>query len=430
MHKLKIGLTRNRLFEPSSAVFFCGKYKGDFVTDDVNRAVKMLCAKYEILTAVIEFNKGGDAFLVTEKVSPQAEFSPLCISELRDTLPETIDFSEALFKFYVSSDNYLVIVSHTVVCDGKSLLRIAKSFVGFYERDLRSVEPSEINMFSDFKSLPVEAGSSLLDKLSANLDEKWNNKPVEYDLNDYKRAMESYRNSRESIGVAERSLSSDDLSRLREFSQENYVDASGVIAFCLYKSLLGEFKGKKKNSKLMLSSDRRYFLNNYLEHTVGAYDGAVEISLNPNLNKKPLIDQIKDFQRTYYKGRTSVFRNFYEDVLQMKLIPASCDAAYMYALGFNRNKGAQNLAENYTCLNRKLCNFSFNNLEQAFWCGLDFFSDISCDEAFRMQYDTSATLLFADGRGSVKLRYREDRFSRESAEKSIENTFELLSKLK
>ncbi len=426
MLKLKLGLTRNRLFEPSNVVLFSGKYKEPLLENEVNKSLKMLGAKYEIITSLVEFTEGDDAFLLTERVCPKAEFSSLNFSQFKKCIPASVDFTKALFGFFVTADNYLVIVSHTLVADGKALLRLAKAFSEFYSKKSLSVEPEKIEIFSDFQKLPVEVGSPFTDKLAANLDEKWNKKPLNCNLNDCKRLIEQYGVNRDEIGYAKSVVSAEQMKKVTAFCEENNLDVSALFAFCVYECLRENFKGDKKEDKLVVSSDRRFFFNNPNDYTVGAFDGTIEISFNKNMKNKARYLRLKDFQRDFYKAMTSVFRGFYDDVLLMKLIPQSCDAAYLYALGFNKNKGARNLAENYTCLNRKLCRYSFFNLEQSFWDELKSFSDIECFDALRLQFNGCASVVLSDGEGRVFLKYRSERIAHEKAKKSLEKAVEML----
>ncbi len=426
MLKLKLGLTRNRLFEPSNVVLFSGKYNNPLIENEVNKALKMLGARYEIITSVVEFTKGDDASLVTEKVCPKAEFSQLDYCRFKKTLPLSLDFTKSLFNFFVTADNYLVIVAHTAVADGKSLLRLGKAFSEFYSKKSLSVEPEKIEVFSDFQKLPVEVCSPFTDKLAANLDEKWNKKPLNCELNDYKRLMEQYSINREEVVDVKKIISPEQMKSVFAFCEENDLDISGLFAFCVYECLYENCKGDKKRDKLVVTSDRRFFFQKPNDYTVGAFDGTVEISFNKNMKNKPFLARLKDFQRDFYKAMTSVFRSFYDDTLLMKLIPQSCDAAYLYALGFNKNKGARNLAENYTCLNRKLCRYSFFNLEQGYWYELKNYTDVECFDALKMQFDGCVSVVMSEGEGRVYFKYRPERISHETAKSALEKAVEML----
>ncbi len=425
----KLWLTRNRLFEPSNVVLFKGRYKQDFSKSEVNKAFKLLCAKYPIIDCFIDFSDGENAYLESKTSKTEVVFSELDFAELEKTLPVSLEFSEELFKFYVSKDNYLVIVSHTVVSDGKSLLRLAKSFVDFYERKNLSVEEEQLCLFSDFKSLPVEVGSPLTDKLAANLDEKYNKNPARYDLNDYKKLVSEYKKRGVRTQRLKKPIGKSELSGLKKYCEENECDVSSVIAFCLYKNLSDIIKLKKKENKFISVADRRFFFNNAHKCSLGAFDGTVEISLDKKAEKGNDNDKVKGFQKNYYKSMTSVFKTHYEDVLLSKLIPSSCDAMYMYALGFNNNKASKNLAENYGCLNKKLCKYSSYNLEQKFWNSLNSFADIECREAFRMQYETVASLVLTEGESAVYLRFDSEKYSCEIMENVLSETINMMKSL-
>ncbi len=429
MRKLDLGLTRGRLFEPCNIVFFSARYNGGFDKIQGEKAFKMLLAKYEILSGTVELSKGGEASLVIGDSPEILEFSSCKYDVLMKSLPAFLDFSENLFRFYITTDNHLVILAHTLVADSKSLFRLAQDFISFYEHKALSVEPAVLELFSNVKTLPVESGSPLTDKLSANLDEKWNKKPVSAQLNDYKKMLQEYKNSFSRVECCSASLSAETLSSLKDYCEKNNLDISGAVAFCVYKELLKNYKGEKKSQKLVLTTDRRLFFKNYGDYSVGAFDGTVEISLDKKLSSKLLAEQIKDFQRDYYKGMTSVFRSYYDDMLFMKLIPEFCDASYLYAVGLNKNKGAQNLCENYGALNKKLCRFSFLNADQAYWKSLTAFENIIFFDCFKMQYETSVSLVMKGGEATVSLLYRPQGVSSENAKKSLENAVKMIEKL-
>lgn len=428
---VELGLSRNRAFEPYSAVIFSGKYKEKFNADEVNKAFRLLLEKEPILSCAVEFGDNGKVFLVKGKVEPKVVFSQKKENEIISLYSKQgLDISEKLFEFYVTEDDFLVIISHTAVADGKSLLRLAKSFVTFYEKKSISIEANSVNAFSSFLDLPVDIASPLTDKLAANLDEKWNKKPKNYDVNDYKKLQFECSVKETFIDELSATISSEDMGKIKMYCEEESVDVSSVVGFAFYKALLGKMNGDKKFERFVVSSDRRFFMTDSSKYSVGAFDGSVEISLGKKERRKDLTEQLKAFHLAMYKGVTSVFKSFYDDVLLMKVEPSYCHSAYMYAFGFNKNKASQKLAESYSCLCEKMCKYSFCNLEQTYWCELQNFSDISVRDAVRLYSSTALNLVMAQGEGKLIFRFRSDKVTPAKAQSVLDEVLITLQSFK
>ncbi len=424
---IELGLSRNRVFEPYSAVIFSGKYKEKFNEEDAKKAFRLLLEKEPVLSCAITLENNGKVFLVSEKVSQKIDFSQNKAKDIIDSYnKQGLDVTECLFEFYITADNYFVIVSHTAISDGKSLLRLAKCFVSFYEKKDISIEANSINAFSSFSDLPVDIASPLTDKLAANLDEKWNKKPLSYDINDYKKLQ--YECAAKGVTTEEvsRVISCDEMRRIRKYCQEENMDVSSVIGFAFYKTLLGKIQGDKKFERLVAASDRRFFLNDSQKYSVGAFDGDVEIFLSKKEQGENLGEQMKDFHLSMYKGATSVFKSFYDDVLLMKIEPSYCHSAYMYAFGFNKNKASKKLAENYSCMCQKMCRYSSYNLDQIYWQELQSFSDVSVRESVRTAFAASVNFVANKGEGRVIFRFKSNKLTPEQAKDILEKALLML----
>ena len=428
--KYKIGLTRNRLYEPFNTVLFWGEYKGSFDLLQANKAMKMLCAKEPVITCGLELSDDSQAFLVSGYIEPEL----LCDGRSKDEIVATyncrgIDTEKGLFSFHYSTDGYLVIAGHTIICDEKSLLRLAKSFVLFYERKDLNVEAMPVNAFGEHSSLPVDVASPLTDKLSSELEGKWGKRPVKYSPAQCEGAKRKYRqenNGREEIVLE---LPSERMEVLNEICARESVDLSSVVFFCFYKSLLENINLPKKAQKWVVSSDRRFFLQNAKDCSVGAFDGSVEISLNKKDDKKDIREQMKSFHLNCYKGVTSVFRSFYDDVLLMKLSPDFTDSAYMFLFGENKNKVSRRLAENYGCACEKMCRSFSCNLSQEYWAPLKSFDDIMVTGEVKTQYYTSLDFLDFGDKGRLVFRYNPRKITPQIARSVVKKAEKIMAEI-
>ena len=418
--RIKLGITRNRLFEFDNAVLFCCRLTEPFDEGELEKALKMLCAKEPLVTSVVELQDDSQAFVVTESVEQKLNKTPLTQKAVFDYYEKNgIDFSKKLFEFTLASDNYLVVAGHTVVCDAKALLRLGAELSAFYNKKTVSVEPSTVNLFSDMRELPLEVASPITDKLSAELDSKWVKDQQVFSFEDYIKARGNYMQSKSECSELIWVIDEKTITDLQNYSAENGVDVSSLVAFSFYESLVQNVGGNKKYNKMNVYTDQRIFFENFEDYGVGAYNGVVTGSLSKKDTMKSVYERAKQFHLSCYKGITSPFMTFYDESLLMKVSPSLCDCSYMYKGGLVKNKTAKKLAENYGCACEKICDFFTCNLDQMFWGDLNDFSDVDVCEPLKMRSSTYLGFLRRKGKGYVTLRYKKDKISPEQAERIL-----------
>ena len=400
--KYKLGLSRNRLFQFNSTVVFSGKFKCNPQPADIGKALKMLASKVPVITANVELCEGADAFIVTDTVEPVALFSDLNAEDIVLNYEKNpLRFNDRLYEFTVSCDGYFIIAGHTVFCDSKSLLRLAKYFAEFYSKTTLSVEAEEVYTFSQPKSLPVDVISPLVNKLSSELDDKWQKGARSFSVDDYNIARGSYLNKIAETGKHFFSLSVEDVVKIREKAIGNQIDFSSVVCFAFYKAIRETVKCEKDSSKMRVWADRRFFHGGNKSYSVGAYNGTVSVHLTPKEWRKSEEEQIKLFHTDLYKALTSPFRVFSDEILLHNIQNSFCDSAYMYMSGEFKSKSSRNLAENYSCMNKELCEFFYCNLTQRFWQGIDFYENISVSEPFMPYRSRFSVSVCESAEGSV-----------------------------
>ena len=428
--RYKLGLTRNRLFEFDNCALFCGKLGFECEISAIEKALKTLCIKEPLLTAKIVLENDGTAYVVTRSVEPEIKKDSRNSSEILNEYEKNgIDFWEHLFAFSISGDGCLVIAGHTTVCDAKSLLRLASDFVSFCKRNAVGVEVSTINLFSEISDLPLEVASPIVDRLADELDSRWSEKDKSYAVEDYKKAKSLYCEKTSVRGELRGMLTNDILSGIQSYCAENNLDVSSVVAFSFYESLVNNIGADKKYNKMNVYADTRFFFENYTDYGVGAFNGVVTADLNKKENSKALDERIKHFHLDCYKGSTSPFRVFYDDVLQMKLTPSLCDSSYMYSVGMAKNKASKKLAQNYGCGLEKICDFFSCNLEQSFWRGLEDYISLDVFEPFRMRSSTYVGFVRRNGEGYITFKYKKDKCSDLQAEKIMAESINLIRKI-
>lgn len=418
--KFKLGLTRNRLFSLDNTVVFVGVCLCPLDEVECAKVIKMLSVKEPVITGVIELDDDSVACIVTEKHEPVVSFSDESVNDVLTRYEKDgIDFSRCLFEFTVCGGNSLVIGAHTAVCDSKSLLRLAMEFVEFYTHKSISVEPSDIVTFPDMQSLPAKLNSPVIDKLSADIESKWKKKRVHFDVSDCRRAIEKYSAEKSTVGCIEVCFSSEFYESAVQYCGENGIDVSSLVAYGFYDTLYKYVDAPKKARKLSAYSDRRLFVSGMDKCRVGAFDGYVDVSLKGRDEKKDTIERVKAFHKARYKGVTSAFRSFYDELLLMKLPAECCDASYMSVAGCYSSSAAKRLANGYGCSDSRIMSYFSCDFRQAYWSGLSFFEDVKAFEPFVHRFYSMVDTFMSDKGIVVSFRYDKLRISDDDAQKIV-----------
>lgn len=417
--KFKLGLTRNRLFALDNTVVFTGEYADAFDEAECAKAMKMLSVKEPIITAAIELCEDSSAYIVTDKCDPCIVFSDELLSDVKERYERVgLDFSEHLFEFTVCGGNTLVIAAHTVACDSKSLLRLAMEFVRFYTRKSVSVDPSDIVTFPDMQSLPAKLNSPIIDKLSADIESKWRKKKVHFDASDCRCAIDKYASGKSFIGSDEMEISSEDCEALSQYCGDNNIDLSSLVAYGFYDALAGNVNVTKKARKMSAYADRRLFISDMEKCSVGAFNGYVDISFKDK-GTKNAGERMKAFHVTRYKGVTSPFRSFYDELLLMKLPPQYCDASYMNVAGCYSSSAARRLADNYGCNDSRIMAYFSCDMRQVYWLDLSFFENVTVLEPFVRRFYAMVDAFIADEGVKVVFRYNKAVITSEQASEIV-----------
>ncbi len=424
--RYKLGLTRNRLFEFDNAVVFCGRR--EFQEDVLQRALRLLCIKEPIITSRIVLEDNAEAYVVTDSVEQRVSFCNESSDELKKKYEKDgVAFYDKAFEISYTSDGFLVIASHTAICDARALLRLAADLNEFYDEPLKSVEPSEIRLISEKTDLPLEVASPVVDRLSADLDLKWQRDVCIFTVDDYKNAKNAYDKATSPVSRIGAEITEGDMVALKEFCQKQDMDVVSLVGFAFYDAILKNMGGKKKFNKISVQADERLFFTDFENYRIGAYNGASEVSYKKKYSEGEFVSRAKAFQVDCYKNATSTFKVFYDDVLLMKTSPSLCDGAHMYKAGLLKSKAARNLAENYGCACERLCEYFYCNLDQSFWDGVRAYDDIYIAEPFKSRSGAAISFVMVDGGAWVEFRFRADKCDGLLAEKIVNAAMESIA---
>lgn len=429
--RIKLGLTRNRLFEFDNCVSFCGKINGAFDIAECEKALKMLWIKEPLLSGVVELEEDGDAFVVLGKVLPSFEISKCNAREyVWQKKNGGMDFSKELFSFAIAEGDTLCICAHTAVADVRALMYLAGEFMSFYNKRTLSVEASEINLLSETSDMPSNVFSVVVDRLASGLEVGWQKKTAFFNMEDYKNARDKYFADKDSVGVIERSISQELSDSLKAFAERESVDFSSLVAFAFYKSLVDALGGKRKYRKMNIQSNGRVFFEDFKNMNVGAFNSFFAVEKKKN---KKLPDTLQNnavlFHKEIYKKATSAFSSFYNEFLFMRLPPSFADSQYMYCAGEFKHKYSKKLAYTYGCANEVVGEFCSYNLNQRFWSALKDFQEINPSEPLKMRSTTLVTFVENQGNNTLCFEYKKGKIPDSMASEITKKAIGILEQL-
>ncbi len=428
--KIKLGLTRNRLFEFDNCVFFSGELQENLDLDECEKALKMLFLKEPILTCKVEIANDGDAFLVTNAVEPVLEIlngdADAIIEQKRK---QGLGFEECLFSFAVINGSTLAIFAHTVVADGRTLAYLAKEFKRFYKKESFSVEPSEIMVLSESAQLLSNVFSVVIDRIASGLEVGWQKKIQNFSFVDYKKARDKYLAGKPSVERLAAKLDETAYNNLKTFSEKTATDVSSLVAFAFYESLIQSLSGKRKYGKLNIQANERVFFDDFEKMKAGPFNGVVAVALKEGKDNKPLCEKAVLFHKEIYKKITTAFSVFYNEVLFMRLSGSFCDSQYMYCAGLFKHKYSKRLALTYGCANQvagEFCSFNFN---QKYWDKLSCFERIKISEPLKMRSSSLVTFKEDAFGCEFVFEYKTDKIPQNIAENVFNKAVEILKNL-
>ena len=423
----KIGLSRCRLFDFQNVVTFVGEYRESFNEKELQKALNMLSVKQPLITAQIELKENSDAFVETERVKPKVSFIKADVNEfVNKRKTNGIDFWERLFQFYVLNDNTLVVLSHTVVSDAKSLLVLAKQLLSYYNKETVAVEPEKIKLFGCESEIPLEAESFVADKVTEVLNSDWLMKPFTFSAEDYKKAKERFSENYKGFKNTEFVFDSELTSSLNKKAEELKVDVSSLVAFALFKVLNKNIKTKEKTARMNVTLDRRPYFVERDAYSVGAFNGLTTLELSGDSNE--LKEQAKEFHKTYYKKFSECFNAFYNELFLNKLEPSFLDSMYMYKAGLFKGKPTKKLANLYGCGQKYLLGFSSYNLNQKAWGKLSTFNHICVKEPHKSNESVTSSLVMGE-KNTLYLEWEMSVFTDEKIETLLDDFVSLLKQI-
>lgn len=429
--KIKLGLTRNRLFEFCNCVSFVGTVENAFDEKKLEKTLEMLFLKYPILSSKTELTKAnGEAYVVLEEVKAEISFiNSSCEAFVSLKVNSGVDFSKKNFEFYVLNGNTLCVFAHTSVADNYFLLTLASDLLMLYNKEAFSVKESPMCLFSELSTVPLKVFSPITEKLSAEMEMKWLSKPLSFDVDDYKAAREKYYNIEGEETFIKFSTDFELLNKLKAFCESNKTDLSSVIAFCYYEALCRNNVGNKKHKRIYFQTNRRCILNEPSDYIQGAHNGLLELFTDKKKKTASFNERLISFHQKTYKAFCSVSNNFDKEIFLMKLSPSFCDSAYMNRVGLNKSRISQKLCSNHLCGIGESGEFAFVNYSQEYYQGLKCFKDVLATEPLKPRTVTFLQVDYNENGARFILKYRNKLITRQDAEKVLADIKNYLEKI-
>ncbi len=392
---LELGISRNRLFSFSNTVVFCGEYKEKLKKNELEKAFKKLSYKLPFLNSFIELEETGEAKLVLK----ECDLSPIYLNEELNVFVQKkresgLDFYNNLFDFFVLNENTLVIFSHTVVSDVKTLFFIAESILKYYNNETVAINEESLTLFK-INELPECVNSFIAEQVAEKLDNEWEYKKCSFTVSDFQNARSAYFVKEEnSFKTLKYEIDHILYEKTAEKLNELNVDFSTAVAFALFYTLSNKLKLKKSENKMLYFFDRRLSFADVSKYNYGTLNGDFFLDLPKNITD--LKTALMLFQKDIYKKASDPFNSFYNEYFLSLFSPSLQDSAYMYSAGVFKNKTSKKLCNLYSCGKKCVLSFSSFNLKQKTFSGLSTLLHKMGFSPRKVAESVSATLILSE----------------------------------
>lgn len=377
--KYKLPLSGDVLFCATPLVSFFGTYEEAFDEAELLKAFKMLSYKEPLVGSYLFSDEENNAYAVVGENKAELVFLDTDDEEefFNSRKCGTFDPFSHFFEFYVLNGKTLVIFANAAVADVKSLFLISESLLSFYKKELLDITPSNVFVYSEGKDIPQGASSVVSDKLSSDLEMKWQKHPKYFKRSDYEALLKKQKSAPGKKHLCTCFFDETKTAEIKAFCEGEGVDVATYICHSFKKAAQNRecFKSYKRKN-ISIGSDLRLFEEKPASFGVGPFFSRVGIAKD----KKRQIEkngELKAFHDNCYKKLTNVFYAYYDKEFLKGVSPSLCSGAHFFAEGLYKNKAAKSLAKNYTALKKSFFTFDFFNLDLKYWEKLKSFKRLS-----------------------------------------------------
>lgn len=374
--KYKLALSGEAMFSATPLVSFFGVYKEKFDKTELLKAFKMLSLKEPLVGAFAEVDEENNVYAVTGESRAQLVFLNVDNEEDFYCLKKNgaFDAFSHLFEFYVLNGKSLMILANGAVADIKSLFLLSERLLDFYNKKTLNITPSDVFVYSDNKDIPKSAFSVVTDKLSSDLEMKWQKHPKHFKKSDYVKLSEKQQNSDYKRIFKDVHFGKERTKAIKEYCKEKSIDVLTLLCYACKKTAEeNELFEKYIRKPVYIGSDLRLFEEEPAKFGIGPFFSRVSIIKDRKKEIKQK-GELKAFHDNCYKKLTNVFYAYYDKVFLSGVSPSLAVGAHFVEAGLYKNRAAKRLAKNYTALSKRFFTFDFFNLDLPYWSGLSDFS--------------------------------------------------------
>lgn len=380
--KYRLFLSGEVLFSATPLASFYGVYKEEFDKNELLKAFKMLTLKEPLVGAFADMDDENNVYAVTDENRAKLVF--LDVEDeydfYRSKKNGTFDAFSHLFEFYVLNGKTLVILANGAVADVKSLFLLCERLLDFYNKKTLDISPSDVFVYSDNKDIPKSAFSVVTDRLSSDLEMKWQKHPKHFKKSDYEELLKKQQSLNYKRGLMDVNFGEERTRALKAYCKEKNIDVLTLLCYACKKTAeKNELFEKYIHKPVYIGSDLRLFEEEPAKFGVGPFFSRVSIVKDRKKEIKQK-GEIKAFHDNCYKKLTNVFYAYYDRVFLSGLSPSLSAGAHFVEAGLYKNRAAKRLAKNYTSLCKRFFTFDFYNLDLPYWSGLSGFSKVFFSE--------------------------------------------------
>lgn len=277
-----INIERTHLMNPSMNVVLKAEVAGEFKEDTFYKAVEELQNAYEALSATVQMDEDGKAYLVTSTaqaipviiLEAGTPFEKLIVSENSKRFELDRECLLRIFVIPLLNTFSVIMISHHLLGDGKSLVMLMESLGKAYVGE--KLKYVGIRLIKDSTEFGKRAEMSPVSRLYlSTLNKSWQKTKMIFDGDDYIKMFGQYQKEYASE-VFTLSLNAVELRRLHYSCREKKVTInSAVVAAFTYAQKQLNARHSEHVDRVGIGVDIREQLSFEASNLIGNYASAV-----------------------------------------------------------------------------------------------------------------------------------------------------------
>ena len=283
------GVPRMQLRVPNANVLMYGVFETTVLKDDLEKIVRSLSDKHQLLNCHIETDKENKVwYVIDNKLSPEINMSisrnidEILINELK----HRFNFENGpLIRFTLlnQTETILIISCHHAICDGMSLVYLFKDIIRKISGKNIKIE-QKTPVFLEPENIPQKVGTPISRFFISLINKKWSKEPINFSNQLYKKVHTDYWKECKPH-IVSFNFSKEETANIISQCKQNSVSVnSGLVTAFLYaeKQL---FEQKDYSSKVIVTDNLRGHLKNQPGESMGNFVSTLRSYLEYSENK-------------------------------------------------------------------------------------------------------------------------------------------------